>query len=56
MLERALLLRNQEVARGQNEPTHRSVRTSAVLRDLARRMTRILRAVGAFFAAGGAMS
>jgi hypothetical protein len=56
MLERALPLRSQQIAHDEDQTTDRSVRTGAFVRDLAERLARMLRAVGAFFAAGGALS
>jgi len=54
MLERAFPLPSQ---RHDREPTiHRSVLTSAMVRYLTERLGRILSAVGAFFASGGALS
>jgi hypothetical protein len=56
MLERALPLLHHEIAHGEDHRAHRSASMSAVLHDLAERLARILRAIGAFFVAGGALS
>ena len=56
MLERALPLPHPEIAHGQDRAARRSMYAGAILHDVARHLTRVLRAVGAFFAAGGALS
>ena len=56
MLERALPLSHQEIVHGKDHRARQSVSISARLHDLIERLARILRAVGAFFAAGGALS
>jgi hypothetical protein len=56
MLERALPLPHQEIMHDGDHTARRPVSTSAHLHDLARRLARMLQAVGAFFAAGGALS
>ena len=56
MLERALPLPHPEIAHGQDRAARRSMYAGAILHNVARHLTRVLRAVGAFFAAGGALS
>jgi hypothetical protein len=56
MLERALPLSHQEIVHGEDHRARQSVSISARLHDLIERLAHILRAVGAFFAAGGALS
>jgi hypothetical protein len=53
MLERALPLPHPEIAHGQDRAARRSMYAGAILHDVARHLTRVL---GAFFAAGGALS
>jgi hypothetical protein len=53
MLERALPLLHHEIAHGEDHRAYRSASMSAVLHE---RLARILRAIGAFFVAGGALS
>ncbi|HLG85258.1 MAG TPA: hypothetical protein VKY22_30030 [Bradyrhizobium sp.] len=60
MLERAFPLPHpeivQKIANGEDHRTCRSGSTRAFPHDLAGRLARMLHAVGAFFAEGGALS
>ena len=56
MLERALPLPHPEIAHDEDRTARRSVSAGAILHHLAGRLARVLRAVGTFFAAGGALS
>ncbi len=56
MIERALPLSHQEIVHGEVHSARRAAAASPLLHDLPARLMRILRAVGAFFAAGGALS
>ena len=56
MLERALPLPHPEIAHGEDRTALRSMSISAILHSVAQRLARVLRAVGTFFAAGGALS
>jgi hypothetical protein len=56
MFERALPLPHREIAHGERPAAHRPPSASPVVHDVAARLLRMLRAIGAFFAAGGALS
>jgi len=56
MLERALPIQHPEIALGDGRRARRSASAGAILHGLAGWIARMLRAVGAFFAAGGALS
>jgi hypothetical protein len=56
MIERALPLPHQEIAQGEGHAGRRLVSASPLIHNLAARLMRIWHAVGAFFAAGGALS
>ncbi len=60
MLERALPNPRPKMTLGEDRPNRglvsRPVSAGAVLHGIAGRLARVLRAVGAFFAAGGALS
>ena len=56
MFERALPLPHPEIAHGEPRAAHRPAIASPRFDGFAARLKRMLRAVGAFFAAGGALS
>ena len=56
MYERALPLPHQEIAHGERQTMRRPVSPTPLVHGLAARLMRMLRAVGAFFAAGGGLS
>lgn len=56
MFERALPLPHQEIAHREPRAARRPVAARPLVHGFAARLMRMLRAVGAFFAAGGALS
>jgi hypothetical protein len=56
MLERAIPVAHPEITLDEGRAPGRPVVPGAILHGAADRLARLLRAVGAFFAAGGALS
>ena len=56
MLERVLPIAQSKIALDNDRTTRRPVSAGAFLHNVARRLARVLRAVGAFFAVGGGLS
>jgi hypothetical protein len=56
MLERAIPIAHPEITLGENRAPGRRFVSRAILRGIAEKLARMLRAMGAFFAAGGALS
>ncbi|WP_156927698.1 hypothetical protein [Bradyrhizobium sp. Tv2a-2] len=56
MLERAIPIAHPEITLEEDRASGRPVVQGEILHGIADRLARLLRAVGAFFAAGGALS
>jgi hypothetical protein len=56
MLERAMPMAHPEITLGEDRAPARPVVQGAIFHGIVGRLARVLRAVSAFFAAGGALS